>query len=228
VRNLLSSASGGNLSAINYDPYGDPNPAFGGLADFGYAGMFYHGNSGLYLTHYRAYDPRTSRWLSRDPIGEFGGTNLYTYIEDNPILGDDSTGLSGGPYHPPPGVKTSCTNADSCPQILGKLQLLERIILSHAGWDRHVPSPRGGGRHAQEISDFERAWLNCLTIYQRKCTICPPPPEILPISELEPTPTPVGNTSEHAFDLGLARVILYYVISEGTRVFPLRKLVPVP
>ena len=36
----------------------------------GYAGMFYHARSGLYLTHYRAYDPRLGRWLSRDPLGD--------------------------------------------------------------------------------------------------------------------------------------------------------------
>jgi RHS repeat-associated protein len=35
--------------------------------------MFYHADSGLYLTQYRAYDPRIARWLSRDPIGLKGG-----------------------------------------------------------------------------------------------------------------------------------------------------------
>jgi RHS repeat-associated protein len=112
VRNLLSSASGLNLPEINYDPYGTPNLAFGGLANFGYAGMFYHENSGLYLTHYRVYDPRIFRWLSRDPIGENGGTNfrlgardydtveisgeganLFSYVSDNPITRVDPVGL---------------------------------------------------------------------------------------------------------------------------------------
>jgi RHS repeat-associated protein len=210
VRNLVQNASGVSLPEINYDPYGNPSLAFGGLANFGYGGMFYHENSGLYLTHYRAYDPRISRWLSRDPIGEVGGINLYAYVGDNPILENDSTGLSGGPYHPPKGIKTSCTNADSdCPLILGKLQLLERMILSHAGWDRHVPSPRGGARHAQEIFELGLAWLNCLDIYQRNCKDCPPPPETLPIPELEPTPTPAPNPL--AFGLGLAGVILYWI-----------------
>jgi hypothetical protein len=38
--------------------------------------MFYHADSGLYLTQYRAYDPRTARWLSRDPLGEFPAQRL--------------------------------------------------------------------------------------------------------------------------------------------------------
>ncbi len=36
--------------------------------NFAYAGMFLHQASGLYLTQYRAYDPFSGRWLSRDPL----------------------------------------------------------------------------------------------------------------------------------------------------------------
>jgi len=60
--------------------------------------MFYHADSGLYLTRYRAYDPRSARWLSRDPINERGGANLYAYVEGNPINYRDPSGLL------PPGV----------------------------------------------------------------------------------------------------------------------------
>jgi RHS repeat-associated protein len=61
------------VQAYDYDPYGNPTktPPTGPLTDFRYAGMLYHADSGLYMTQYRAYDPRTGRWLSRDPIGEF-------------------------------------------------------------------------------------------------------------------------------------------------------------
>ncbi len=55
--------------------------------------MFYHARSGLYLTHYRAYDPHLGRWLSRDPMGESGGINLYAYVGGNPVSSIDPTGL---------------------------------------------------------------------------------------------------------------------------------------
>jgi RHS repeat-associated protein len=58
----------------------------------GYAGMFYHARSGLYLTHYRAYDPRLGRWLSRDPIWESGGINLYGYVGGDPVSQVDRDG----------------------------------------------------------------------------------------------------------------------------------------
>jgi uncharacterized protein RhaS with RHS repeats len=35
---------------------------------------------------FRAYDPYSGRWLSRDPAGEFiGGINLYEYADGNPV-----------------------------------------------------------------------------------------------------------------------------------------------
>ena len=47
-----------------------PLQATAPVTDFVYAGMFFNADSGLYLTKYRAYDPVSGRWLSRDPLGE--------------------------------------------------------------------------------------------------------------------------------------------------------------
>jgi hypothetical protein len=47
----------------------------------------------LSLTMYRAYDPNLGRWLSRDPLGEVAGTNLYAYILNNPLRFIDILGL---------------------------------------------------------------------------------------------------------------------------------------
>jgi hypothetical protein len=52
------------------------------------------------LTRYRAYDASTGRWLSRDPIQEKGGINLYGYAGDNPVDFEDPSGLYIAP--PPP------------------------------------------------------------------------------------------------------------------------------
>jgi RHS repeat-associated protein len=91
VRDVLDEA-GRKVAEYDYDPYGqlmnDPKSA----PEFGFAGMQYHAPSGLYLTKYRAYDPQTGRWLSRDPIEEAGGVNLYGYVGGNPLGYVDPTG----------------------------------------------------------------------------------------------------------------------------------------
>jgi RHS repeat-associated protein len=47
----------------------------------------------LYYYGYRYYSPRLGRWLSRDPIGEGGGINLYGFVGNNPIDSYDPLGL---------------------------------------------------------------------------------------------------------------------------------------
>ena len=51
------------------------------------SGMFYYG--------FRYYSPQTGRWLSRDPIGERGGINLYGFVENSPVDTFDYLGMSG-------------------------------------------------------------------------------------------------------------------------------------
>ena len=93
VRDVLAGQNGGPAASYDYDPYGNASPPAGTAAtDFRYAGMFYHQESGLYLTEYRAYDSHTGRWLSRDPIGEDGGFNAYAYVGNRPLNRVDPTG----------------------------------------------------------------------------------------------------------------------------------------
>jgi RHS repeat-associated protein len=65
----------------------------------GYTGHHEHARSGLVLTWHRAYAPETGRWLSRDPIGEEGGINLYGYVGNNPINLWDPLGLEDIQVH---------------------------------------------------------------------------------------------------------------------------------
>ena len=49
---------------------------------------------------HRYYDADMGRWLSRDPIGESGGNNMYGFVGNNPISFIDRVGLyPGTPGH---------------------------------------------------------------------------------------------------------------------------------
>ncbi len=82
------------MVAISYDPFGNAITLAGTFVpDFGFAAMYQHPRSGLSLTKHRAYSPSLGRWLSRDPLGMDSGSNLYTYVSNNPITGTDPFGL---------------------------------------------------------------------------------------------------------------------------------------
>lgn len=94
VRQVFASTT--SAPAYDYDPYGNPLPGTAPVTDVGYAGMWANADSGLNLTHYRAYDPVAGRFISRDPIGEAGDPqgNLYAYVGGNPVNLVDPLGLS--------------------------------------------------------------------------------------------------------------------------------------
>ena len=93
VRELVDG-NGTLQTRYNYDLWGGRTKITGALeSEVGYTGHHHHGKSGLVLTWYRAYDPVTGRWLSRDPIGEDGGINLYGYVFNDPIGLVDQLGL---------------------------------------------------------------------------------------------------------------------------------------
>ncbi|MGV3773432.1 MAG: RHS repeat-associated core domain-containing protein [Verrucomicrobiales bacterium] len=46
------------------------------------------------ISGHRYYNPSTGRWLSKDPIEERGGLNLYGFVENNPLSRVDRLGLA--------------------------------------------------------------------------------------------------------------------------------------
>jgi len=99
----LTDGSGNIQAQYGYDPHGQVTKLQGVLAsDLQYAGYYYHAPSGLSLTPHRLYSSKLGRWISRDPIGEASGTNLYAYVTNDPILFTDILGLFEAPPNRPP------------------------------------------------------------------------------------------------------------------------------
>jgi RHS repeat-associated protein len=92
----VTDTAGTVKAGYAYDPYGRRTVLSGHADDsvFGYTGHYVHSATGLALAPYRAYDAEIGRWLSRDPIGERSGINLYGYVGNNPISYIDPLGLT--------------------------------------------------------------------------------------------------------------------------------------
>jgi RHS repeat-associated protein len=94
-RLVVNIDTGQIVQQMDYDAFGnvtsDTNP---GLQPFGFAGGLYDHETGLVRFGARDYDPETGRWTAKDPLGFKGGsTNLYGYVQVDPINAIDQTGL---------------------------------------------------------------------------------------------------------------------------------------
>jgi RHS repeat-associated protein len=93
----LTNSSGTVVAAYAYSPYGAVLNRTGSVTNpFTYVGAYGVTDEGnnLYYMRNRYYDAGTGRFLQKDPIGFAGGqSNLYAYVEGNPVDGIDPSGL---------------------------------------------------------------------------------------------------------------------------------------
>jgi RHS repeat-associated protein len=94
----------GNVSALidsaqqvvakyRYDVYGNLQAEVGTVSQpYLFSTKRYDYQLGTYYYGYRFYSPLTGRWLSRDPLGEAGGLNLYGFVGNDPVNWFDPLG----------------------------------------------------------------------------------------------------------------------------------------
>jgi RHS repeat-associated protein len=90
------------IERFGYDAFGSVRfmddsfaPQAGSAADWNFLfhAEFLDNDSGLYNYGYRYYNPQLGRWLSRDPIKELGGVNLYWFVDNDGLGRFDVLGL---------------------------------------------------------------------------------------------------------------------------------------
>jgi RHS repeat-associated protein len=91
----ITTASGQIAKMYRYDAYGkkyfESGPPL--IDEPAYTARDRHDRTGLYYYRNRFYYPQIGRFLTQDPIGMLGGTNLYAYTGNNPVNWVDPLGL---------------------------------------------------------------------------------------------------------------------------------------
>jgi len=187
---LTHTDSTGNLRGVwDYDPYGrvSNNLVTSNAvdSDFKFTGHFYHEKSKLHLTLYRAYDADTGRWISRDPIAEAGGINLYGYVANNPVnlwdpLGLDAWYDAAGDWFFERGTGgTKNRSYDSSHQMTRDLMHDTGVQEARAAWDADGRPDSFSYNYGFGVNDYLRELLTLdgtgsfLGSYQVDITKCP-------------------------------------------------------
>jgi RHS repeat-associated protein len=98
VSGLVEATTRKRSATYDYDAFGQMTVCYGDYAKknpFGFSTKHTDFATGLCYYGYRWYSPMHGRWLSRDPIGEKGGLNLFGFLDNNRTNQIDVLGLSG-------------------------------------------------------------------------------------------------------------------------------------
>jgi len=135
------------MAHYEYDPFGNQLVADGELAQeflHRFSTKPYEENTALVLYEFRIYLPPLGRWLSKDPIGERGGRNLYRVVGNAPVVYVDALGLAyGNPVPPVVYFIAYWTFSGPTPGVCGAFFWQIRWLLSyaadHGGWSvQHI------------------------------------------------------------------------------------------
>jgi RHS repeat-associated protein len=111
--NVMALVSGGGTQSAEYEytAFGETLRATGTMAfsplnplatnPFRFSTKYVDDDSDLIYYGYRYYNPGTGRWLSRDPIEEAGGANLFALAGNDGVNTADLLGLQCGDWWDP-------------------------------------------------------------------------------------------------------------------------------
>jgi len=151
VTALINAGDGTVLADYDYGPFGEPirlTGALGKCNPLRFSTKYQDDESDLLYYGYRYYKPSTGMWLSRDPIEEGGGENLYFFVGNYPVNLIDILGLVG------------------CGEYIGKAgHPLYVFTEMKEGWSGVVAlKDRGGSAGARAIQEIDVKWEANVTV----------------------------------------------------------------
>ena len=138
VTSLFGEARG-RRALYEYRPYGGLITSEGNMAQenkFRFSCEYMDDELGLIYYNYRPLNPRDGRWISRDPIMEQGGWNLFAFVGNNGVNRWDYLGeFYKGTWYSAFKYSYSSTPVDKALWISGKFSIagvLTKTAMDHA------------------------------------------------------------------------------------------------
>ena len=165
----LKDSSGADVSTYTYTPFGAvEDPVDGDENPFRFSSEYHDDETNLVYYNYRYYSPELGRWLSRDPIEEEGGVNLYVMTGNNAIGYIDNLGLWAKVKPDDPNDFVYC--AQKGDTLRGLAKQISGSELDYAClWPVSIKSPEGYPNMIQiqdkyDASNLEKKWNNKATL----------------------------------------------------------------
>ena len=87
-------------TVYTYTPYGEATAEGDVTQPIQWSSEYNDEELGLVYYNYRHLNPHDGRWISRDPIMEQGGWNLFAFVNNNGIVFSDKKGENYNPFTP--------------------------------------------------------------------------------------------------------------------------------
>lgn len=153
----LTDGAGVIQTTYRYEPYG-ATAADGTASSNTYQYTAREADDGLYYYRNRYYSPGMQRFISEDPLGFAAGSNMYAYVEGDPINNTDPLGLETAqismqyPLPPPSQELCDCLRAPDYYHFEGTYYIFSGSYtytrsgasFFGGGFSRNYPSPRFG------------------------------------------------------------------------------------
>ncbi len=167
-----------------------------------FTGQQWYPELGLYDLRNRFYSPDLGRFLQPDPVGFWGGRNLYRYCRNNPVMRSDPFGTCGGglpPCLPEKGDNENVPTVepvivpgeDPNPADISRTGFLPGDL---AGW----PTPLDPERVALIIDHGDKGGMEVILRNDSPSVEHPPPSSVPPQNPPPPGPAPATPTSPSA------------------------------
>ena len=93
IMQLINLSDGNIANKYDYSPFGKVIKDVEFVANpFKFSSEYNESETGLIYYNYRYYNPKDGKWTKRDLIQEFGGWNIYAFVNNNVINNYDYVG----------------------------------------------------------------------------------------------------------------------------------------